>query len=480
MDIFGNFIDGEWTSSQQTAPNINPSDIGDVIGEVSLGSVADVDAAISSAKAAFPGWAGAQPFQRGLILKKVATELEARHQEFGHQLAREEGKTLSEAKGEIMRAAQIFDFYAGETTRITGELADALRPGVTAEVTYEPVGIIGVITPWNFPIAIPAWKIAAALAYGNCVVFKPSEVVPATAQELVRIVMRAGLPKGVLNMVMGEGHIVGRRLVEHRDVPAISFTGSVPTGRQIVAGAAGAETFKRLQLEMGGKNPLIVLDDADLNVAVEVAIDGAFLATGQRCTASSRLIVTKGIHDRFVERMIERLGQLRVGHALAEDTHIGPVVDQRQLEIDENYISIGRDEGARLAFGGQRLTRETRGYFLEPALFVEATADMRICREEIFGPVAAVIAAGGYDEALAIANDTPFGLSAGICTTSLKHAAHFKRHADAGIVKVNISTCSVDFHLPAGGRKMSAHGPGEQGRHAREFYTQTKTAYQLG
>lgn len=476
---FGNFIGGEWTTPLEALPNINPSNLADTIGEYAQGSSSDVDAAVAAAKTAFTAWSRTVPFDRGNILKKVAAEIDARKDELATLLAREEGKTLPEAMGEVVRASQVFDWFAGETVRIAGELLASLRPGVTAEVTREPIGIVGIITPWNFPIAIPAWKIASALAYGNCVVFKPAELVPASAHRLVEIIAGAGIPVGVLNLVMGSGKVVGQRILEHPDVVAITFTGSVPTGRRVAAAAVSGETMKKVQLELGGKSPLVILDDADLGNAVEAAIDGAFLGTGQRCTASSRFIVTQGIHDRFVSALNERLTQLIVDDALKPGTNIGPVVDRRQFEQDLAYVDIGRNEGATLVSGGEPLTREHEGFYLSPALFVDTTPDMRIAREEIFGPVAGVIRVRDYDEALAIANDTPFGLSSGICTTSLKYADHFKRNSDAGMVKVNLSTSGVDFHLPFGGRKASSYGPREQGSHAREFFTQVKTAYQL-
>ena len=335
--------------------------------------------------------------------------------------------------------------------------------------------MVGLITPWNFPIAIPAWKIAPALAYGNTVVFKPADLVPGCAWALSEILVKAGIPKGVFNLVMGRGSVVGEALVNDPDVAGISFTGSVSTGRAIAGKAVGR--MAKMQLEMGGKNPLIVLDDADLPTAVNCAVQGAYFSTGQRCTASSRLIVAAGIHDRFVAAMTEKLKALKVDDALAAGTDIGPVVDPSQLEQDQRYIEIGKGEGAALAWGGERLKRGSDGYYLSPALFTNATNAMRIAREEIFGPVACVIRAKDYDEALAFANDTEFGLCAGIVTTSLKHASHFKRNAQAGMVMVNLPTAGVDYHVPFGGRKGSSYGPREQGRYAAEFFTSVKTAY---
>jgi acyl-CoA reductase-like NAD-dependent aldehyde dehydrogenase len=390
-------------------------------------------------------------------------------------LSREEGKTLPEGIGEVTRAGQIFDFFAGEVLRLTGEIVPSVRPGVGVEITREPVGVVGIITPWNFPIAIPAWKIAPALAYGNTVVIKPADLVPGCTWAIVDILVRAGLPKGVLNLVMGKGSVVGQTMLDSPDVTALTFTGSVGTGKRVAE--ASIKHGRKFQLEMGGKNPTIVLDDADLKVAVESVAQSAFFSTGQRCTASSRVIVTEGIHDRFVDALCERTKNLRVGHALEKDTEIGPVVDPGQLKQDMDYIQIGQSEGAELRAGGQRVNAPTEGYFLQPALFTGATNQMRIAREEIFGPVAAVIKVKDYEEALATANDTEFGLSAGIVTTSLKYATHFKRNAEAGMVMVNVPTAGVDFHVPFGGRKGSSFGPREQGKYASEFFTIVKTAY---
>lgn len=470
-----NYIDGEWLAGSNQLASINPSDTNDIIGEFAQASVADTERAIASAKAAFPAWSHSSIQQRHDILKKIGDEILARKDELGHLLSREEGKTLPEGIGEAARAGQVFLFFAAECVRLAGEKLPSVRPGVDIEITREPLGVIGIITPWNFPIAIPAWKIAPALAYGNCVVFKPASLVTAMARALADIIARAGLPAGVFNLVAGSGSVVGQALLEHRDIAAITFTGSTTTGSQVAAACAGS--MKKYQLEMGGKNPLVVLDDADLATAVECAINGAYYSTGQRCTASSRLIVTQGIHDRFVDAMTKRLHELVVDDALKAGTHIGPVVDARQLEQNLSYIDIGRKEGATLVAGGQVLERGKPGFYFAPALFTDVDANMRIAREEIFGPVATVHRVGNYEEALAAANDTPFGLASGICTGSLKYATHFKRHSEAGMVMVNLPTAGVDYHVPFGGRKGSSYGPREQGRYAAEFYTVVKTAY---
>jgi len=480
MTLHANYIAGEWADGATAAENINPSDTQDVVGLYARADAAQAEAAIAAAHAAQPQWAAATPQRRFEALDAVGSEILVRRDALGDLLAREEGKTLAEAIGEVVRAGQIFKFFAGEAMRTGGELLPSTRPGMTVEITREPVGVVSIITPWNFPIAIPAWKIAPALACGNAVVFKPAEAVPGSAWALAEILSRAGLPAGTFNLVMGRGRDVGDVLLGDARVAAVSFTGSEATGRKVAQACIGRRgPMAKFQLEMGGKNPLVVLDDADLDVAVTCAINGAFFSTGQRCTASSRLIVTQGIHERFVAAMVEKLKALVVGDARDARTSIGPVVDATQLKQDTDYIRIGRSEGARLVFGGEStpVLNGKPGFYLQPALFVDTHNGMRINREEIFGPVASVIRARDADEALAIANDTEYGLSAGVCTTSLKLAAHFKRHLQAGMVMVNAPTAGVDPHVPFGGRKGSSYGPREQGRYAAEFYTTVKTAY---
>lgn len=473
---FKNFIDGTWVATSETIANVNPSDVSDIIGHAAKADAAQMDQAIDAAHRAAPEWAASTPQQRFDLLDAVGTELLARKAELGRLLSREEGKTLPEGIGEVARAGQIFKFFAGETLRQTGDRLASVRPGVEIDVTRSPVGVIGLITPWNFPIAIPAWKIAPALCYGNAVVLKPAELVPGCAHALVEILSRAGLPDGVVNLVMGRGSEIGPRLVESPKVDAISFTGSVPTGRGI-AESCGRH-LKKLQLEMGGKNPMVVLDDADLETAVSACLNGAFFSTGQRCTASSRLIVTDGIHDRFVAALSEAMAAMKVGNALEDGIQMGPVVDERQLQQNLSYIDIAAQDGGKVS-GGERLNRATEGFYMAPALVTETDNSMRINREEVFGPIASVIRVGGYDEALQVANDTAFGLSAGICSTSLKHASHFRQNARAGMVMVNLPTAGVDYHVPFGGTKGSSFGPREQGRYAAEFYTTVKTAYTL-
>ncbi|THU05042.1 aldehyde dehydrogenase family protein [Lampropedia puyangensis] len=476
-----NLINGQWVTGQTSTNNINPSKLDDTIGSYAQGDASDVEAAVAAAKAAFGDWSISSIQVRHDALDKIGNEILARKEELGELLAREEGKTRPEAISEVARAGQIFKFFAGECLRLAGEVLPSVRPGIGVEITREPIGIVGLITPWNFPIAIPAWKIAPALAYGNCVVLKPADLVPGSAWALAEIIHRSGIPAGVFNLVMGRGRVIGEALVNHPDIAAISFTGSVGVGRGIAQKAV--EQGKKVQLEMGGKNPQVVLDDADLNQAVELCTQSAFYSTGQRCTASSRIIVTDKIYPAFIQAMQERMAKIKVGAALASGTDIGPVVSQSQLEQDLAYVAIAKDQGGAVLAGGSRVACHTgsgdEGFFMAPALIADTTPAMRINREEVFGPVASVIRAKDYEEALAIANDTEFGLSAGIATTSLKYATHFKRHSQAGMVMVNLPTAGVDYHVPFGGRKGSSYGPREQGRYAQEFYTTVKTAYLL-
>ena len=474
-DTRPNFIGGEWIVGDSGSPNLNPSDTSDVIGEYSRANALETDAAIASAKEASAAWGRSGIQDRFDLLDGIGTALLNRAQELGALLSREEGKILRDGVGEVMRAGRIFKFFAGEALRLAGDKLPSVRPGVEIEVSREPLGVVGIITPWNFPIAIPAWKIAPALAYGNTVVFKPADAVPATAWELASVIASFNPPPGVFNLVMGRGSVVGETIISNRNVNGISFTGSIETGRHVAE--AATERLAKFQLEMGGKNPLVILDDADIDVAVECAYQGAFEQTGQRCTATSRVIVASSLHDVFVAALVKRLEAVKVDDALLPDTDIGPVVNGSQLDQDLEYIEIGKSEGAQLVFGGRPLGRSKNGYYLEPAIFVDADNGMRISREEIFGPILSVIRHNGYDEAVSIANDTAFGLVGGVVTTSLKYATAFRRDCEAGMVMVNLPTAGVDYHVPFGGRKASSQGPREQGQYAAEFYTTVKTAY---
>ncbi|MCI0148838.1 aldehyde dehydrogenase family protein [Paraburkholderia sediminicola] len=472
--MFQNFIAGEWVDSDDFADNVNPGNTREIVGRFARAGLDEVARAVAAAKSAFPSWSTFHCQARADILMRAAVRLREDSGRLGRLLAREQGRALHEAFGEVIRSAQIFEFFAGEVVRTGGEILPSTRLGADAYITREPLGVVGMITPWNVPSAIPAWKIAPALAYGNCVVIKPAELAPASAWELVKILNDAGLPKGVLNLVMGRGSVVGDALLQSADIDAISFTGSVATGKHVMTTAV--QTHKKVQCEMGGKNPLVILDDADLEIATDVAIDGGFFWTGQRCTASERLLVQEGIHDRFVARLLEKMAALKVDDPLKEGTQIGPVVDERQLAHNLRYIDIARDEGGEV-HGGERLERATPGYYMAPALILNTKNNWRINREEVFGPVSAVIRVRDYEEALELANDTPFGLCSGICTNSLKHSSHFRRHSRAGVVAVNLTTTGSEYHVAFGGRKGSSYGAREQGRYAMDFYTAIKTSY---
>lgn len=473
-NLKANLINGEWVTASDGQQNLNPSEPADVIGEFSRADEAQVSTAVEAAADSLDAWKNSSPQVRADILETVGTRLIQEKDRIGRLLSREEGKTLAEGVGETVRAGQIFKFYAQEALRVSGDAVASLRPGVDAEVVREALGVVGIITPWNFPIAIPAWKIAPALAYGNTVVFKPAELTPACAHVLAKLLADAGIPAGVFNLVMGSGSLVGKALTENPTVDGISFTGSVPVGRQIAR--ASLETMKKIQLEMGGKNPMVVLADADLNLAVEVSINAAFFSTGQRCTAASRLIVQASVFDEFVEKLSAAMSSLRIGNALDPATQIGPVVSRQQLDSNLSYVDVARGEASDV-LGGEKLDLPGSGYFQSPALFVGTSNDAVTSREEIFGPCASVIKASDFDEAVAIANDTKFGLCAGICTTSLRHATNFKKLSATGMVMVNLPTAGVDYHVPFGGRKASSYGPREQGHYAADFYTTVKTNY---
>ncbi|MFN3536320.1 MAG: aldehyde dehydrogenase family protein [Brevundimonas sp.] len=468
------WINGEKVSTDRPSESLNPSDTRNLVARVPDGGDAEVNAAVDAARAAFGGWADASPEVRADVLDKASNILMERREEVGRLLSREEGKTLAEGIGETARAARILKFFGGEALRLHGQNLMSTRPGVEVQTYRQAVGVYGLITPWNFPIAIPAWKMAPALAFGNTVVIKPAGQTPATAEALVAILHEAGLPKGVVNMIIGRGR-VGQAIVDHTGVDAISFTGSQGVGAGVAQGAVKRQA--RVQLEMGGKNPLVVMDDADLDRAVQIALDGSFFATGQRCTASSRLIVQDGIHDRFVAALAEKVKALRVGDALDPETQMGPAVSEDQMETSYRYIDVAKGDGGRIVTGGERLKLDKPGWYVQPTLIADTARDMRINQEEVFGPVASTIRVKSYEEALEVANGVEFGLSAGIVTTSLKHARDFQRNARAGMVMVNLPTAGVDYHVPFGGSKKSSYGPREQGFAAVEFFTQTKTAY---
>ncbi|MEI4263665.1 aldehyde dehydrogenase family protein [Roseovarius sp. D0-M9] len=474
-DIRKNYIAGEWVDGPTQIENRNPSDLSDLVGTYAQASAAQLDEALDAARAAQAEWAAYGLERKQAVLNAIGTEMMDRAEELGTLLSREEGKPFAEGKGEVYRAGQFFTYYAAEVLRQLGETADSVRPGVEIDVRREPVGTVAVISPWNFPTATASWKIAPALAYGNAVIWKPANVTPASAHALTEIIARQDIPKGLFNLVMGAGRDVGQRLVESPKVDAISFTGSVPVGRGIAV--AAVQNFTRIQMEMGSKNALLVADDADLDLAVTLALGGAFGGTGQKCTASSRLVVMDAVHDAFVEKLVAGARAMKVGPALGQGTQIGPVVSEEQLNENLAWVEKGKSEGATLACGGARLNLDTDGYFMSPGVFTGTTKDMSINREEMFAPLACVIKVASYEEGLSVVNDTNFGLTSGIVTTSLARATHFRRSARTGVVTVNLPTAGTDYHVPFGGRGDSSYGPREQGQTAREFYTIVKTAY---
>jgi len=472
--VLTHYIGGERVEADAPHESLNPSDTREVVARFPDGGKAEVDQAVDAARKAFPAWSNASPEARADVLDKAGDLILARRNDIGRLLSREEGKTLPEGIGEVTRAGRIFKYFAGEAVRRHGQNLDSVRPGVEVATFREAVGVFGLITPWNFPIAIPAWKTAPALAFGNTVVLKPAGPTPATAAALADILFEAGAPAGVFNMVIGRGG-VGDAIAKHPGIDGVSFTGSQGVGAQVAAAAVARQA--RVQLEMGGKNPLVVLEDCDFDRAVMCALDGAFFATGQRCTASSRIIVQDGIYKKFVEALTEKTLALTVGDALDPASKMGPAVSQQQLEQNLSYVDIAVKEGGRLTGGGARLTLAKPGYYMSPAVIADTQPAMRINSEEVFGPVASVVRVKDYDEALAVANAGEFGLSAGICTGSLKYARHFQRQVRAGMVMVNLPTAGVDYHVPFGGTRKSSYGAREQGFAAVEFYTQTKTAY---
>ena len=472
---YDNFIAGKWLAGETYTENTSPSDLSDTIGFYAKASEADAETAIAAAQASQIEWAEAGLEARKTVLDKIGAELIERSAEIGRVLAREEGKTIAEGAGEVYRAGQFFQYYAAETLRMMGEVAQSTRPGIDVEVRREPVGVIGIITPWNFPMAVAAWKVAPALAFGNSVVLKPAEITPASAWILAEIISRSGLPDGVFNLVMGSGREVGEAITKSADVNAVSFTGSVSVGRRIARNVI--ENMGKIQLEMGSKNALVVLNDADLDVAVQCAINGSFFGTGQKCTASSRLIVEAGVYDQFIAMMTQEMAKLKVGNPMQEGMQIGSMASEDQFKQVMDYIAGAKADGAVLAAGGESLDLSPKGYYIAPTLFKDTTNDMRINCEEVFGPVSCVIKAADYDEALAISNDTEFGLTSGIITQSLARSAHFKKHSKSGCVMVNLPTAGTDYHVPFGGRKGSSYGSREQGKYAEEFYTIVKTNY---
>ncbi len=470
-----NLIAGHWMAGESAIENLNPSDTSDCIGHFAQASSDQLQQTLHRAQQAQREWAAYGLERKQAVLMNIGNEMMARAEELGTLLSREEGKPLAEGKGEVYRAGQFFTYYAAEVLRQLGENADSVRPNIEIDVRREPVGVVAVISPWNFPTATASWKIAPALCYGNAVVWKPANVTPASAVALTEIIAKQDIPAGLFSLVMGSGGTIGQALAESPLVNAISFTGSVPVGKTIAA--AAVQNFTKIQMEMGSKNALAVMDDCDLDLAVTLALGGAFGGSGQKCTASSRLVVHSAVHDAFVEKLVAGAQAMKVGHALEEGTQLGPVVSQQQLDENLAYAALGQQEGAELACGGVQLDMPHKGFYMSPGVFLNTRNDMRINREEMFAPLTSVIKVDSYEEALATVNDTEFGLTSGIVTKSLARATHFKRNAQTGVVTINLPTAGTDYHIPFGGRGQSSYGPREQGRIAAEFYTTVKTAY---
>jgi aldehyde dehydrogenase (NAD+) len=477
--IYRNFVGGEWLAAEtpRSVPNVNPADTREVLGHVPLSTADEVRKAVAAAKAAFPAWRDTPPPLRGRILFTAWSIMDREKEELARILTREEGKTLKESLGEIQRTINILEYTAAEGRRMGGETLPSELPRNFCYTVRQPLGVVACVTPWNFPVAIPCWKIAPALVAGNTIVFKPATLTPETAAAVVSIFERAGVPAGVLNMVLGSGGTVGEALLGHEDVRAVSFTGSNDVGSAIYGRAA--QRMIRAQCEMGGKNPVVVLADADLPLAVESTAQGAFGSTGQRCTATSRVIVEDAVADVFVEALVARAAKVRVGNGLEAGIDMGPAVDKAQLDTDLGYIEIGTQEGARIACGGKRLTGEAydHGYFVEPTVFDRVQRSMRIAQEEIFGPVVAIVRVKDFEQAMEAANDVRYGLSSAIFTADARRVFRFVDGIEAGIVHINSGTPGGEAQLPFGGMKATGVGPREQGSGALEFFTEIKTVY---
>ena len=476
MTTFPNYINGEWVSGD-TFENRNPANTDDIVGLFVKGTAASIEAAADAAAAAFPAWSQMAGPVRGNYLFKVADILDRKFEALAAEMTREEGKTLPEAKGEVRRAINIFRYFGGEGSRLQGILVPSERDRVHMFAIRKAIGVIGLVTPWNFPIAIPAWKMAPALICGNTIVVKPASVSPLCCWRIVEACHEAGIPKGVVNFVAGSGGTLGKALVEAKPLKAISFTGSCDVGHWLHTEASKRQL--RIQLEMGGKNPTIVLADCDFPAAVENVVNASFFSTGQKCTATSRAIVEDSIYDKFVDALVERTRKLKVGDGMQPGIDIGPAVDAGQLETNLKYIEIGKKEGARLCCGGNRLTggHFDKGFFVEPTVFADVTEDMTIAKEEIFGPVLAVMRAKDFTDAMRIANGSTMGLSASVQTSNVSRVFEFVYGMEAGLLTVNLPSAGVEYQLPFGGTKDSSFGPKEQGPAALEFYSDYKTVY---
>jgi aldehyde dehydrogenase (NAD+) len=479
LTVHGNFIDGVWkpATSQETFENRNPANRDDVIGLFARSNRADVDAAVEAARQAYLRWRLVPAPRRAEILFRAAELILQKKEQFSRDMTREMGKVLAETGGDVQEAVDMTYFMAGEGRRQYGQTVPSELRDKFAMSVRQPLGVCAIVTPWNFPMAIPSWKIIPALVCGNSVVFKPATLTPLSAVNFVRVLEEAGIPNGVVNLVTGGGDEVGTAMVTHRDVRAVSFTGSTSVGRTVSERAA--PDFKKVHLEMGGKNVIMVMDDADLELAVDGCVWGGFGTTGQRCTAASRVVVHRAVYGQFVKQFVDRVRTLRVGDGLDATTDVGPVVSEGQLETVIKYVQIGRDEGASVAAGGKPMRdgAHGRGYFHEPTVFTDAAPTMRIAQEEIFGPVVSVIPCAGLDEAIAIGNNVAYGLSASIYTRDINTAFTAMRELCTGIFYVNAPTIGAEVHLPFGGTKATGNGHREAGTAALDVFSEWKSIY---
>jgi aldehyde dehydrogenase (NAD+) len=479
METYRNFIAGKWTgsSSSKTAKNINPANTDEVLGTVKQATREEARSAVEAAVEAFRGWRTTPAPARGKIVGKAARLFEENKEELARILTREEGKTLAESRGELQRSINVAEFCAGESRRMNGETIQSELPSNFAYTIKQPLGVVACVTPWNFPVAIPVWKIAPALVAGNAVVFKPASLTPATAVRIVEIFEEAGIPPGVLNLVLGSGSEAGDEIINHPAVKAVSFTGSNEVGIRLYEEVS--RRGAKVQCEMGGKNPVIVLEDADLDLAVESTAQGAFGSSGQRCTATSRAVVVNDIADEFVERIARRAASMRIGDGMDPETEMGPSVDESQFKTVLKYIDIGREDGATLVCGGTPANGNglEKGFFVNPTVFDHVTPDMRIAREEIFGPVLSVLRARDFDEAMQIANDTEYGLSSSIFSNDAARIFRFVDEIETGMTHINSPTTGGEAHIPFGGIKGTGIGDREQGSTALDFYTELKVVY---
>ncbi len=479
MTTYMNYIGGVWKASVtgKTEESRNPANIEEIVGVIPASSMDDLNAAVAAAKEAYPSWKRMSGAARGDFLHRAANALERRADEVAETMTREMGKTLPEAKGETMRGVAILRYYAGEGMRKIGDVIPSTDSEAMMFTTRVPLGVVGVIAPWNFPVAIPIWKLAPALVYGNTVVLKPAQETAVTAAKVVECLAEAGLPAGVLNMVMGKGSVIGQGLAEHPDVAGITFTGSNAVGKKV--GQAALARGAKYQLEMGGKNAIVIAADADLDQAVDATVSGGIRSTGQKCTATSRVIIVSDIYEAFKTKLLSRLATIRVGNGLSADTWMGPCANESQLNTVLEGIRAGLDEGATLLVGGTRLTEGefAKGYYVQPTVFENVTSRMRLAQEEWFGPLLALIRADSLQEAIELANDTEYGLSASIYSRDLGSVLHFIRDMDAGLVRINAETAGVELQAPFGGMKQSSSHSREQGQAAIEFFTSIKTVF---